>query len=129
MVEWLMPYSFPSNSLILLTIAVVSDGSCRNATCIVSIGILTYAFVGFNLMYPGEFGMIDGVLGFAGIGLAGGFEERLRHAIASTDDPLQVFLDPQVEGFPLRAHDPIVRISPRGARSPTQRCVAAGKSS
>ncbi len=30
------------------------------------IGILTYAFVGFNLMYPGDF---NGVLGFAGFGL------------------------------------------------------------
>jgi Amt family ammonium transporter len=30
------------------------------------IGVLTYAFVGFNLMYPGEF---NGYLGFAGFGL------------------------------------------------------------
>jgi Amt family ammonium transporter len=44
-------------------------------TFIICCGILTYFVVGFNLMYPGEFGMIDGVLGFAGIGLAGGFEE------------------------------------------------------
>ncbi len=35
-------------------------------TFIVCIGILTYAFVGFNLMYPGEF---NGWIGFAGIGL------------------------------------------------------------
>jgi Amt family ammonium transporter len=35
-------------------------------TFIVSAGILTYAFVGFNLMYPGDF---NGVFGFAGAGL------------------------------------------------------------
>jgi Amt family ammonium transporter len=40
-------------------------------TFIVSIGILTYALCGFNLMYPGDF---NGVLGFAGIGLGAGFE-------------------------------------------------------
>ena len=40
-------------------------------TFIVSIGILTYALVGFNLMYPGDF---NGFLGFAGIGLAGGYD-------------------------------------------------------
>ena len=39
-------------------------------TLIPAIGILTYALVGFNLMYPGEFGVIDGLLGFAGFGLA-----------------------------------------------------------
>ena len=36
-------------------------------TFIISIGILTYALVGFNLMYPGEF---NGFLGFAGFGLS-----------------------------------------------------------
>ncbi|MFQ5514836.1 MAG: ammonium transporter [Myxococcota bacterium] len=35
-------------------------------TFIICIGILTYALVGFNLMYPGKF---NGVLGFAGVGL------------------------------------------------------------
>jgi Amt family ammonium transporter len=40
-------------------------------TFIVSAGILTYALVGFNLMYPGEF---NGFLGFAGVGLAGGYD-------------------------------------------------------
>ena len=35
-------------------------------TFIVSIGLLTYAICGFNLMYPGEF---DGFFGFAGFGL------------------------------------------------------------
>jgi len=35
-------------------------------TFIVSAGILTYAFVGFNLMYPGDF---NGIFGFAGMGL------------------------------------------------------------
>ncbi|MCH7909749.1 MAG: ammonium transporter, partial [Candidatus Hydrogenedentes bacterium] len=41
-------------------------------TAIIAIGLLTYAFVGFNLMYPGDFG-IDffggGFFGFAGFGL------------------------------------------------------------
>lgn len=36
-------------------------------TSIISIGILTYAFCGFNLMYPGEF---NGFLGFAGFGIS-----------------------------------------------------------
>jgi Amt family ammonium transporter len=36
-------------------------------TFIISIGILTYALCGFNLMYPGDF---NGWLGFAGLGLA-----------------------------------------------------------
>lgn len=34
---------------------------------IISIGILTYAIVGFNLMYPGDF---NGYFGFAGFGIA-----------------------------------------------------------
>jgi len=36
-------------------------------TYIVCIGLLTYAFVGFNLMYPGDF---NGFLGFSGFGLS-----------------------------------------------------------
>jgi Amt family ammonium transporter len=35
-------------------------------TFVVSIGILTYALIGFNLMYPGDF---NGYLGFSGVGL------------------------------------------------------------
>ncbi|MCA9396995.1 MAG: ammonium transporter, partial [Candidatus Omnitrophica bacterium] len=35
-------------------------------TAIVAIGLLTYAFCGFNLMYPGDF---NGFFGFAGFGL------------------------------------------------------------
>ncbi len=35
---------------------------------IIAIGILTYAIVGFNLMYPGEFGL-GGLFGFAGFGV------------------------------------------------------------
>jgi ammonium transporter, Amt family len=40
-------------------------------TFIVCIGILTYALVGFNLMYPGDFNIIggNGWLGFAGFGI------------------------------------------------------------
>ena len=40
-------------------------------TGVVAIGLLTYALVGFNLMYPGEFG---GFVGFAGFGLDPGTE-------------------------------------------------------
>jgi Amt family ammonium transporter len=40
-------------------------------TGVVAIGLLTYALVGFNLMYPGEFG---GFVGFAGFGLDPGPE-------------------------------------------------------
>ena len=43
-------------------------------TFIISIGILTYALVGFNLMYPGDFQMIDGILGFAGAGIGAGHD-------------------------------------------------------
>jgi Amt family ammonium transporter len=37
-------------------------------TAIISIGLLTYAAVGFNLMYPGDFS-ISGFLGFSGFGI------------------------------------------------------------
>jgi Amt family ammonium transporter len=33
------------------------------------LGIVTYCFIGFNLMYPGDFDLIAGVLGFAGFGI------------------------------------------------------------
>jgi Amt family ammonium transporter len=36
---------------------------------IIAIGLLTYAFIGFNLMYPGDASIIDGILGFAGFGI------------------------------------------------------------
>ena len=38
-------------------------------TAIIAIGLLTYAVVGFNLMYPGDFS-IAGFFGFAGLGIA-----------------------------------------------------------
>ncbi|NLX15205.1 MAG: ammonium transporter [Phycisphaerales bacterium] len=38
-------------------------------TAIVSIGLLTYTLMGFNLMYPGEDWLIPGVLGFSGFGV------------------------------------------------------------
>jgi Amt family ammonium transporter len=41
-------------------------------TYIVCIGLITYAFVGFNLMYPGDF---NGYLGFAGFGLFPGADD------------------------------------------------------
>jgi len=48
-------------------------------TFIVSIGLLTYAVCGFNLMYPGEF---NGWLGFTGFGIAPG-EDGMTPAYAS----------------------------------------------
>ena len=44
---------------------------------ILSIGVLTYAALGFNLMYPGDAWMVKGWLGFAGFGITGlgGLEE------------------------------------------------------
>jgi Amt family ammonium transporter len=36
---------------------------------ILTTGILTYSIVGFSLMYPGDFNIIDGVLGFKGFGI------------------------------------------------------------
>lgn len=41
-------------------------------TYIVCVGLLTYAIVGFNLMYPGDF---NGYFGFAGLGLFPGEED------------------------------------------------------
>ncbi|MDT8392114.1 MAG: ammonium transporter [Lentisphaeria bacterium] len=38
-------------------------------TAIVAIGLLTYALIGFNLMYPGESWFLKGILGFAGFGI------------------------------------------------------------
>ncbi|MEL6592526.1 MAG: ammonium transporter [Bacteroidota bacterium] len=36
-------------------------------TLTIAIGLITYALFGFSLMYPGEFGIIDGFLGWAGM--------------------------------------------------------------
>ena len=36
---------------------------------VITMGLLVYCGFGFNIMYPGEFGIIDQVLGFAGPGL------------------------------------------------------------
>ena len=37
---------------------------------VVAISGVTYYLIGFNLMYPGEFNMINGALGFAGFEIA-----------------------------------------------------------
>ena len=48
---------------------------------VITMGIITYCLVGFNLMYPGDFGIIDGVLGFAGPGLDPGADyDQLTYA-------------------------------------------------
>ncbi len=38
-------------------------------TAIPAIGLLTYALIGFNLMYPGDHWIIKGFLGFGGLGI------------------------------------------------------------
>lgn len=38
--------------------------------CIIAIGLLTYALVGFNLMYPGDSWIMGTFLGFAGFGIS-----------------------------------------------------------
>lgn len=45
-------------------------------TAIISIGLLTYALVGFNLMYPGEFSLGEW-FGFAGFGIGAGPEDMI----------------------------------------------------
>ena len=43
-------------------------------TAIIAIGLLTYALVGFNLMYPSEWNIIAKVIGFSGFGVGTGEE-------------------------------------------------------
>ena len=44
-------------------------------------GLIVYCGFGFNIMYPGEFGIIDGILGFAGPGLDPGVDyDQLSYA-------------------------------------------------
>jgi ammonium transporter, Amt family len=50
---------------------------------ILTTGILTYAIVGFRIMYPGEFNIIDGVLGFPGFGI--GFDPSKPTSFLTTD--------------------------------------------
>ena len=50
---------------------------------ILTTGILMYAIVGFRLMYPGEFNLFDGVLGFHGFGI--GFDPENPTAFLTTD--------------------------------------------
>ena len=38
-------------------------------TTIIAIGLLSYAFIGFNLMYPGDWNIMSKVIGFAGFGV------------------------------------------------------------
>ncbi|HEX9714056.1 MAG TPA: ammonium transporter [Desulfurivibrionaceae bacterium] len=60
-----------------LGFATLEAGLCRSKntvnilfknTAIVAIGLLTYAVIGFNLMYPGDFS-IAGIFGFSGFGI------------------------------------------------------------
>ena len=48
---------------------------------VITMGLIVYCAFGFNLMYPGEFGLIDGWLGFAGPGLDPGADyDQLTYA-------------------------------------------------
>lgn len=58
---------------------------------IIAIGLLTYTFIGFNLMYPGDAAIIDGVLGFAGFGLTA--PEGAAGAIAYADGAYTYWTD------------------------------------
>lgn len=62
-----------------LGFATVESGLCRakntvnilfKNTLIPAIGLLTYAVIGFNLMYPGDSWMLGKYLGFAGFGIS-----------------------------------------------------------
>ena len=53
-------------------------------TSIIAIGILTYAIVGFNLMYPGEFS-IGSFFGFAGLGIESDLAGVTDPALASSE--------------------------------------------
>ena len=48
---------------------------------VITMGLIVYCAFGFNLMYPGEFGLIDGWLGFAGAGIDPGADyDQLTYA-------------------------------------------------
>ena len=48
---------------------------------VITMGLIVYCAFGFNLMYPGEFGLIDGWLGFAGTGIDPGADyEQITYA-------------------------------------------------
>ena len=48
---------------------------------VITMGLIVYCAFGFNLMYPGEFGLIEGWLGFAGPGLDPGADyDQLAYA-------------------------------------------------
>jgi len=61
-----------------LGFATVEAGLCRSKNCtnilfkntlIPAIGLLTYAIIGFNLMYPGDSWLVGKFLGFGGFGI------------------------------------------------------------
>lgn len=79
-----------------LGFATLETGLCqaKNTTnilfknvMIISIGILTYAICGFNMMYPGDSWIIDGVFGFAGFGISvGDLSNPLTYFANNTSD-------------------------------------------
>ena len=48
---------------------------------VITMGLIVYCGFGFSIMYPGEFGIIDGIFGFAGLGLDPGVDyDQLTYA-------------------------------------------------
>ncbi|MCQ2098303.1 MAG: ammonium transporter [Fibrobacter sp.] len=86
-----------------LGFACVESGLCRAKSAsnicfknvaVPAIGISVYALLGFGLMYPGEFSIFDGFLGFRGLGIgewlgdaakAAGFTNEYGHYTLFTD--------------------------------------------
>ncbi len=85
-------------------------------TFIVSAGILTYALVGFNLMYPGDF---NGFLGSAGVGL--GARGKRKAALPSRFTPSE---ETSTHEEDRTRADPGRWPVPTGDRPRRERCLA-----
>ena len=77
--------------LMHLGFATVESGLCRAKNCtnilfkntlVPAIGFLTYAVMGFSLMYPGEAWKIGKILGFAGFGMGSNPDATIAEAMA-----------------------------------------------
>ena len=77
--------------LMHLGFATVESGLCRAKNCtnilfkntlVPAIGFITYAIMGFSLMYPGEAWQVGRVLGFAGFGMGADPDATIAQAMA-----------------------------------------------
>ena len=77
--------------LMHLGFATVESGLCRAKNCtnilfkntlVPAIGFITYAIMGFSLMYPGEAWQVGRVLGFAGFGMGADPDATIAPAMA-----------------------------------------------